>query len=314
VDAKVKAGLLALVAHATSVGGWSGRKAAAALGLEHTRLMRWQARAGLGRLEDAKPGPEVPLHAILGWERKAICMLAEQWGEVDRSHRKLAHRGSRLNLVHVSESTVLRVLMAAGVHLPARPGREARPPHPWPEWVELVPGVVWIYDFTHFTAAGRCAVAVMDVISRYWLSTVVSAEESSTQVELAFTRALLADGKDHLLEASLLGELASGAIPDPDEVAGLPVLLALSDNGPQMTSKATAAFMAGARIARHFGPPRHPQRPGLDRVVVRAPQGRAPAPGEDHRLRRAGGRTRTGARVPQHRQAPPRHRLCHARG
>jgi hypothetical protein len=42
----------------------------------------------------------------------------------------------------------------------------------------------------------------MDVISRYWLSTVVSAEESSTQVEVAFTRALLADGKDHLLEAS----------------------------------------------------------------------------------------------------------------
>jgi transposase InsO family protein len=117
---------------------------------------------------------------------------------------------------------------------------------------------VWIYDFTHFTAAGRCAVAVMDVISRYWLSTVVSAEESSTQVEVAFTRALLADGKDHLLEASLLGELASGAIPDPDEVAGLPVLLALSDNGPQMTSKATAAFMAGARIARHFGRPGTP--------------------------------------------------------
>jgi hypothetical protein len=114
--------------------------------------MRWQARAGLGRLEDAKPGPEVPLHAILGWERKAICTLAEQWGEVDRSHRKLAHRGSRLNLVHVSESTVLRVLMAAGVHLPARPGREARPPHPWPEWVELVPGVVWIYDFERHEA------------------------------------------------------------------------------------------------------------------------------------------------------------------
>lgn len=79
----------------------------------------------------------------------------------------LAHRGSRLNPVHVSESTVLRVLMTAGVHLPGRPGREARPPHPWPEWVELVQGVVWIYDFTHFTAAGCCAVAVMDVISRY---------------------------------------------------------------------------------------------------------------------------------------------------
>jgi hypothetical protein len=27
----------------------------------------------------------------------------------------------------------------------------------------MVPGVIWIYDFTHFSAAKRCAVAVMDV-------------------------------------------------------------------------------------------------------------------------------------------------------
>jgi hypothetical protein len=36
------------------------------------------------------------------------------------------------------------------------------------------------------------------------------------------------------------------------------VLVAISDNGPQMTSKATAAFMAGARIAQHFGRPSTP--------------------------------------------------------
>jgi transposase InsO family protein len=157
--------------------------------------------------------------------------------------------------MHVSESTVLRVLEAAGLRLPGTPGREPRPPRPWPDWAELVPGVIWIYDFTHFAAAKRCAVAVLDVVSRYWLSTVVSAEESSTQVEVAFTRALIADGKDHLLEAGLLDELRSGVVPDADE---LPVLLALSDNGPQMTSKSTKAFMAGARIARHFGRPGTP--------------------------------------------------------
>ena len=94
--------------------------------------------------------------------------------------------------------------------------------------------------------------------SRYWLATVVSAEESSTQVEVAFTRALTADGKEHLLEEDLLeedlpAELASGEIPGDDD--RLPVLVALSGNGPQMTSKATAAFMAGARIAQHFGRP-----------------------------------------------------------
>jgi putative transposase len=256
VDGEVKAGLLMLVEHAVTVGGWSSRRAGATLGLEHTRLLRWQARAALGRLDDARPGPDVPLHALLDWERAAIVELAEDWGEVDLSHRKLAHRGSRLDLVHVSESTVLRVLVAAGVILPERGRREPRPARAWPEWAELVPGVIYIYDFTHFRASTWCAVAVMDVVSRYWLATVVSAEESSTQVEVAFTRALIADGKDHLLEdPTLLTELSCGIVPERDE---LPVLLALSDNGPQMTSKATATFMAGARIAQHFGRPGTP--------------------------------------------------------
>jgi putative transposase len=256
VDAGVKAGLLALIAHAVEVGGWSLRRAAAALGIDHVRVLRWSARAALGRLDDARPGPDVPMHALLDWEKAAIVKLAEEWGEVDLSHRKLAHRGSRLDLVHVSESTVLRVLVAAGVLLPERPGREPRPARTWPDWADLVPGVIWIYDFTHFRTSKWCAVAVLDVVSRYWLSTVVSAEETSTQVEVAFTRALIADGKDHLLEdPTLLAELAAGVVPDRDE---LPVLLALSDNGPQMTSAATATFMAGARIAQHFGRPGTP--------------------------------------------------------
>ena len=45
-------------------------------------------------------------------------------------------------------------------------------------------------------------------------------------------------------------------MPDDDE--RVPVLLAVSDNGPQMTSRATAVFMAGARIAQHFGRPSTP--------------------------------------------------------
>jgi hypothetical protein len=75
-------------------------------------------------------------------------------------------------------------------------------------------------------------------------------------VEVAFTRAPVADGKEHLLDEALLDELAHGVVPDNDE--RVPVLLAVSDNGPQMTSKATAVFMAGARIAQHFGRPGTP--------------------------------------------------------
>ena len=75
-------------------------------------------------------------------------------------------------------------------------------------------------------------------------------------MQVAFTAALLADAKGHLLDEELLAELASGVVPDNDE--RVPVLLAVSDNGPQMTSKATAVFMAGARIAQHFGRPATP--------------------------------------------------------
>ncbi|MDQ3764740.1 MAG: hypothetical protein M3460_25380 [Actinomycetota bacterium] len=61
-----------------------------------------------------------------------------------------------------------------------------------------------------------------------WLSTVVSPEETSTQVEIAFAPALVADGKEYLLDETLLDELGHGVVPDNDE--RLPVLLAISDN------------------------------------------------------------------------------------
>lgn len=254
VDADVKAGLLQLVDHALA-GGWSLRAAAACLGLDHARALRWLARRGTGTLGDARPGPDTALHALLPWEREAIVKLAAEWGEVDRSHRKLAHRGSRLGVVHVAESTVLRVLAAEGVHLPRPARREPGERALWPAWADWRPGVIWVYDFTHFTRAKRCAVAVLDVVSRYWLSTVVSAEETSTQIQNAFCDALRADGKEHLLDEWLLARLRSGTVPDGERT---PVLLALSDNGPQMTSKSTKAFMAACAIAQRFGRPATP--------------------------------------------------------
>ncbi|PWU55419.1 hypothetical protein DLE60_27850 [Micromonospora globispora] len=243
MDARVKAGLLALVEHALAK-GWSLRRAAATLGLDHMRVLRWQTRAAAGRIDDLPGGPAEALHAPLPWERDAVVKLAEQWLSIDRSHRELAHRGSRLE--HVSESTVPRVLRDEGISVPERPARPRRPRRGLPDCADLVPGVIYIYDFTHFAGVKGAVIAVIDVVSRYSLSTVVSAEETSTQVEVAFTRALVEDGKAHLLDGPLLAELASGVVPDHD---GLPVLLAMSDNGPQMTSRATAVFLASVRIA-----------------------------------------------------------------
>ena len=74
VDAPAKEGLLDPVEDARSE-GFSGRWACRVLGVDHARVLGWQARAAAGGdLADAAPGP-VPgeaLHALLDWERTAI--------------------------------------------------------------------------------------------------------------------------------------------------------------------------------------------------------------------------------------------------
>lgn len=256
VDAEVKAGLLALVDHAAEA-GWSSGRSCALLGLDAERVRRWRARAATGRLDDARPGGCV--HGLLPLEREAIVALAETWGELDRSHRKLAHRGSRLNLVHVSESTMLRVLGAEGLVLPGKPAREPVMRSPWPDWVAWKPNVIWCYDFTHFTLARRVAIAIIDVVSRRWMTTLVSAEETSTQVEVAFTAALEEAGLADLLDHRLLAALREGSTdPDALDNDAVPVLLAMSDNGPQMRSHTTREFMAACAISRRFGRPGTP--------------------------------------------------------
>ena len=66
------------------------------------RVHRWRARRrDIGSLEDRAPGG-LAVHALLPWEIDAVLALAEDWGPVDRSHRKLAHRGSYEQIVWVS--------------------------------------------------------------------------------------------------------------------------------------------------------------------------------------------------------------------
>jgi putative transposase len=196
--------------------------------------------------------------------------------------------------VHVSESTVRRVLAAEGLVLEGLPPREPAPRAPWPDWLAWKPNRVWAYDFTHWTRARRASIALLDVVSRKWLATLTSAQESSTQAGAAFTMALEAEG---LLEAAgerataaLREAIASGEKDKVHALAGdgqLPLLLAISDNGPQMRSHSTREFLAEVAIAQQFGRPAYPARPGVDRDPVRPRQRRVAAPGEDHRPPRA---------------------------
>ena len=193
------------------------------------------------------------MHGLLDDEVAEIVAIYHEWAEVDRSHRKLAHRGSYLGRVWVSPSSVRRVLADQGLRLDPlpRPARSVR--KPFPDWVEYRPNAIWVYDTTHFSRAGVAVTAIEDLVSRKWIAHIVSAEETSTQVQVVFTDALAAEGILAQVEARQ-GELVDPTVDDERR----PVLLAMSDNGPQMTSGSTREFMALCAIHQHFGRPGTP--------------------------------------------------------
>ncbi|ETZ38594.1 hypothetical protein [Mycobacterium intracellulare] len=289
VHADVKAGLLDLIDHAVEA-GWPARRACLSLGVDDLRAARWAERRAADRLEDLPPGGH-PLHGLLPCERAAIVALHAEWGEVDRSHRKLAHRGSYLHRVWVSESTVRKVLAEEGLALQGNPLREPIPRTPWPDWLEWKPNRVWGYDFTHFTRAKRAAIAILDIVSRKWIATVVSAEETSSQVEVAFIEALQTEGlweaADARATAALVAALDSG---DRDTVEA-----AIGDGSDRCCSRsATTAHRCAAtppassspgRDRPAVRPPAHPPGSGVDRDPVRPREGRVAAPGTHPRSR-----------------------------
>jgi transposase InsO family protein len=203
-------------------------------------------------LDNAKPGGN-PVHGLTPAEETEIVAVFDEWADIDRSHRKLAHRGSWLGRFWADPSTVRRVLERRDLRFrqPKREGRSQR--RPWPDWAEEKPNAIWIYDTTHWTAAGAATTVISDVISRKWIATITSADETSVEVQAVFGRALIAEGIDQLID-----QANPDSVPwDPDS-DDIPVLLVISDNGPQMTSGSTREFMALAWLATHYGRPGTP--------------------------------------------------------
>ena len=231
-------------------GGASHRWSCSVLGVSDDRVHRWRRRrSDTGRLDDAAPGG-VALHALRPAETAEVLALVEEWGPTDRSLRKLAHRGSYEGRVQVSPSTLRRVLAAQGLILPRPPARDPTPRVAWPDWLVWEPNKIWCWDVTHFPRANRAAFAIVDVVSRRWIDTLTSIEETSTQVAVIFERALAAEGLTELLTPERIEAFES----DPAE----PILLACSDNGPQTASEATRDFFAGLAVAQRLGRPRTP--------------------------------------------------------
>jgi putative transposase len=91
---------------------------------------------------------------------------------------------------------------------------------------------------------------------------LVSAEETSSQIEAAFLAALDEQQLAERIDARLLARLRSGEATavelDGPEADGVPVMIAMSDNGPQMRSHSTKEFMAACAIMQRFGRPGTP--------------------------------------------------------
>jgi hypothetical protein len=169
-----------------------------------------------------------------------------------------------------------------------RPRRVKSERRPFPEWADYRKNSIWIYDCTHFAGCPQHAVfAVMDLVTRYWICELVSIEETSTQVQVVFMDALETEGLLELVEARQ-DMVPADTFPFDVAVAEPelpPILLAVSDNGPQMTSGSTREFMAMCAIAQHFG------RPGTPRIK---PGSRACSD-----TSKRSGRTSTASKIPR---------------
>jgi putative transposase len=252
VDAATKSALLELVDGAEA-GGWTTRAACRYLELSPRRLERWRRRLAVGEsLADAAPGGN-PVHGLLAEEEDEIVAVFNEWADIDRSHRKLAHRGSWLGRFWADPSTVRRVLERRDLRFraPKREGRSQR--RPWPAWVEAKPNRIWIYDTTHWSTAGAATTVICDVISRKWIADITSTDETSIEVQAVFNRALRIEGLDTVIDE----RNPNGTAWDPDS-DDIPVLLVMSDNGPQMSSGSTREFMALSWLATHYGRPGTP--------------------------------------------------------
>ena len=118
--------------------------------------------------------------ASCAWEEQAILDLIEQWGPTDRSHRKLAHRGS-----YTGHGVRLALDAVAGrAQAPRRVARRAVPPTTAKarvsrDFLGREPDLDLGRVALHPLQAGRYA--IVDVVTRYWIGYLLTTEQTHTQ-------------------------------------------------------------------------------------------------------------------------------------
>lgn len=139
-------------------------------------------------------------------------------------------------------------------------------------------------------------------MTRYWVGYLLTSEQTSTQAQLLFAHAL---ADQDLLDAD-------GLAPAPED-DGLPVLIAWSDNGPEMTGTDTRKFMALMSITQHHGRPGTPPDQAHIESFFSHLRRRMAAADRDQRPCGPQRRARPDPDGVQHGPLARRHRLCDAR-
>ena len=213
------------------------------MGIPERTWRRWQAKARAGHPPKGPwPAPARAAH------RDAVCAIAEEhpaWG-----HRKIWAMARHAGL-HVSPSTVLRVLDEAGLLLKADYQRERRRLAQERKAAFAAaptgPNQVWQLDFSEFetnTGGTWRVAAVIDYWSKYefgwhW-SPTANQHDAIAAVELALTEA------DRLLgDVPLLEHLT-----DPDTGEIVPITL-VTDNGGPFRSFRFGALITSRPELRH---------------------------------------------------------------
>ncbi len=174
------------------------------------------------------------VHRLLDSEEQAILDLIEKWAPLDRSYRKLAHRGSYTGTVFVSPSTMQRVALKHQITVPGAPPRPPRRKLIFPE-VPWEPNRIWMWEASLFPAAGLVAYAIVDVVTGYWLAYLLASEQ--LQVQPLFASALEEQGLHD-----------AGGTPGTDSG---PILVGWSENGAEMIAAGTPT--ATAYVESFFG-------------------------------------------------------------
>jgi len=121
-----------------------------------------------------------------------------------------------------------RVLARHGLVLQGDPRPTRTVKTPWPDWCEWRPNQLWCWDGSQFETctAARYAYAIIDLVSRKWIATHLTANPDSVAARVLFQRGL---HNEHMLTDQLRARLDDPDTALPDDDTTIPLLLAISD-------------------------------------------------------------------------------------